>query len=200
MLKQAILFTTLILTFFGAQGQEFRSGIKGGVNFSNLYIDDVDDRNIRTGYHVGFYGQSKLNSFAALQLELLYTTKGNQSTFNTGLVQGDVEFKLDYIEVPVLINLKAGDILEFHAGPSFGFLINSEIESSSGNISTSSNLNEDRFKTLDVGFALGAGLNFDNLQVGGRFTWGLSEIADNDTDGFEDAKNALGQVYVAIGL
>ena len=32
-----------------------RIGIKGGVNFSNLYGDDADDTKMRTGFNVGVF-------------------------------------------------------------------------------------------------------------------------------------------------
>jgi len=30
-------------------------GFKGGVNFSNLYTDDVDDNNVLTGFNAGIF-------------------------------------------------------------------------------------------------------------------------------------------------
>jgi hypothetical protein len=44
-----------IMTFTTVQAQEdaTKFGIKGGVNFSNFYTDDVDDNNVLTGFNVG---------------------------------------------------------------------------------------------------------------------------------------------------
>jgi hypothetical protein len=36
-----------------AQEDATKFGIKGGVNFSNFYTDDVDDNNVLTGFNVG---------------------------------------------------------------------------------------------------------------------------------------------------
>ena len=48
-----------------------RAGIKGGLNVSNLYMNDVSDENARYGFNVGVYGQVVSSETAALQLELL---------------------------------------------------------------------------------------------------------------------------------
>lgn len=34
-----------------------QAGIKGGLNVSNLYVDNVDDENAHLGFNVGFYAQ-----------------------------------------------------------------------------------------------------------------------------------------------
>ncbi len=34
-----------------------RAGIKGGLNVSNLYIDNLDDENARYGFNIGVFGQ-----------------------------------------------------------------------------------------------------------------------------------------------
>lgn len=56
-------------------GQSARAGIKGGLNVTNLYIDEVDDENARYGFHVGVYGQFLASEAFALQPELLYSTR-----------------------------------------------------------------------------------------------------------------------------
>lgn len=200
-IKTILMLSMLIGISTSSFAQEFRSGVKGGFNFSNLYIDDVDDRKIRTGFHVGIFGQSKISEVTALQMELLYTTKGSESEYNAGPFNGTATFNLGYIEVPILLNIKAADIFEIHFGPSFGFLVQSKIDTE-GTFTGSDNLDRDNFKTMDTGIALGVGFNFDDLQIGARFTKGLTEIADSNSSRslIGNAKNAVGQVYVALGL
>jgi hypothetical protein len=47
-----------------------RAGIKGGLNVSNLYIDDIHDEDARIGMNVGFYGQVLSSDAAALTIRI----------------------------------------------------------------------------------------------------------------------------------
>ena len=58
--------------------QERRAGIKGGLNVSNMYVDDVDDENARYGFNVGLFGEIISTEAFGLQAELLYSTKGSK--------------------------------------------------------------------------------------------------------------------------
>ena len=57
---------------------QMRAGIKGGLNVSNLYIDDVSDENARFGFNLGVYGQVLSSDAFAIQPELLFSTKGSK--------------------------------------------------------------------------------------------------------------------------
>jgi hypothetical protein len=63
-----------------------RAGIKGGLNVSNLYVDDVDDENARFGFNVGLYAQLFSSEVFAIQPELLYSTKGTKTTYDNVLM------------------------------------------------------------------------------------------------------------------
>ena len=51
-----------MISFSDAQAQYARAGIKGGLNLSNLYVNDTDEDNARIGWHAGFYGRFSLTS------------------------------------------------------------------------------------------------------------------------------------------
>jgi hypothetical protein len=49
-----------MLAFNASNAQDIKSstaafGFKGGLNFSNLYTDNVDDNNVLTGFNAGLY-------------------------------------------------------------------------------------------------------------------------------------------------
>ncbi len=202
-MNKKIYLLVATLFFTGAlMAQQFRSGIKGGFNYSSLYVDDVEDRKIRPGFHFGFFGQSELSDAVALQTELLYTTAGNRSTYRAGPFDGTVDFNLNYLQVPVMLNLKVADALEFHGGLYAAYLVGANT-SSEGDFGTSfQELDRENFKDLDFGFAAGFGVNFGDLQLGLRYNLGLTEIADSNgaRDLIGDSKNVVGQIYAAIGL
>ncbi|HJW29358.1 MAG TPA: hypothetical protein VJ508_08890, partial [Saprospiraceae bacterium] len=75
----------MLLSLAGSQAglaqSNKKAGIKGGLNVSNLYIDNLTDQNARTGLNLGVFGQVLSTESLALQLELLYSTKGSQAVY-----------------------------------------------------------------------------------------------------------------------
>lgn len=201
-----ILFTALILSLISLSARAQYIGIKGGLNLSNLNIDEVDDENMRTGYHFGAYINLPISDGFAIQPEVLYSTKGSEADYNQDLgILGEFNstttFKLDYIDVPILAVFKLGDAIEIHAGPYFGFLANSKIEVD-GDFDGEDELDSDNFKNLDYGLTGGLAVNFAAIQVGARYNYGLQEIQDSEAAELflGDAKNSYFQVFAALRL
>ena len=176
-------------------------GIKGGLNVSNLYVDNVNDENSRVGFHTGFYGQVLATGFFALQPELLYTTKGSENEYD-GIIDQNIKFNLNYLEVPMLAVFKLGKTAELHAGGYGSYLLGANV-SYAGDIATGGeDLDRDNFKTFDYGLVGGLGLNFGGVQVGARYNYGLVKLAktNNAKAVLGDSKNSAAQVYVAFNL
>lgn len=191
----------MILSAIGVYAQEARMGVKGGLNVSNLYVDDVNDENSRLGINVGLYGQILSTDFFALQPELLYTTKGSKNEYD-GFVDQDVKFNLNYLEVPVLAVFKLGEVAEIHAGGYGSYLLNANVSYEGDIINGGEDLDRDNFKTYDYGLVGGLGLNFGGIQVGTRYNYGLVKLAktDNAKTILGDSKNSVAQIYVAFNL
>lgn len=179
-----------------------RAGIKGGLNVSNIYVDDVDDENVRYGFNVGLYAQLFSSEVFAIQPEILYSTKGTRTTYDNVLMgQGDAKLNLNYLEVPVLAVLKLGTAAELHFGPYWGYLlsVNSDID---GDTDTFDELDRDNFRDWDYGLSGGVGFNFGSTQIGVRYSQGLRKLANSDgADAvLGDAKNSCAQLYIAFSM
>ncbi|MFT3885325.1 MAG: porin family protein [Flavobacteriales bacterium] len=185
-----------------AQGPAF--GIKGGLNVSNLHVNDANKENSRLGFNLGVFGRTDPEGPVGLQVELLYSTKGTHTTYNAffGLVDQDVDFNLNYLELPVLVGFRLGPVLELQAGGYAGYLLSAKVKTSGDLGSGSDELDRDHFRSADFGVVGGVALNFGNAQIGARYNYGLTEIADSNGAKavLGDAKNACAQLYVAIGL
>ena len=181
-------------------------GIKGGMNLSNLNIDNVNDENMRMGYHFGGYLNLPISDAFAIQPEVLYSTKGAKADYNydlgfLGSVEGNAQIKLDYVDIPLLGVFSVGDNFELHLGPYIGFLANSKYEFE-GTVEEEGDLDNDSFKNMDFGLVGGLALNFSALQVGARYNYGLQKIQDSDAAKalLGDAKNAYFQIFAAIRI
>ncbi len=193
------LFCGLAATQADAQELETRIGIKGGLNLSNLYVDDVDDENARVGFHAGIFAKMQITSFFALQPELLYSTKGAKAEG----AFGDGKFNLAYIDLPVLAVINLGENFNIHAGPYVSYLISSSVSTEDGFFSDeSTSLDRDNFNSFDYGVAAGIGFNFGAASLGIRYNLGLNEIANGTVSGLAlgDSKNSVAQLYLSFGL
>ena len=186
-----------------AQGPVF--GVKGGLNYTNLAGMDSQDDNGRIGFNAGVFGRTNPEAIVGLQAELLYSTKGNHTKYNAflGLVDQDVDFNLNYIELPVMASLRLAQIVDIQLGGYLAYLTSAKMKTSGDLGSASDDLNKDNFRSIDAGIAGGVAFNIGaNAQLGIRYLHGLTDVVDNSNlhNVVGDAKNRCVEVYVGVGV
>jgi hypothetical protein len=180
-------------------------GFKGGINFSNLYSDDVDDENVLTGFNAGLYAKFPITKSFAIQPEIYYTTKGAEQTYNNAFASGVAKFNVNYIEVPVLAVINLTENLNIHAGPYAAYMVSGKTTNDSNFSSSETTLDTDDFERFDAGIAAGVGLDFELLSFGVRYNYGLTKVGKERNFGgttttFPDAKNSVLNFYVGLAL
>jgi Outer membrane protein beta-barrel domain len=195
-----ILCSVTLSTIVIAQSK--RAGIKGGLNISNLYLNDVTDENARLGLHAGIYGQLVSSDVFALQTELLFSTKGSHAKYSDGAFQQEVKYNLNYLDLPVLAVFKIGELVELHAGGYASYLLNANISYSGDLANGLDEVDQDNLKSFDYGLVGGVGFNFGNIQIGARYNLGLVELADSSIARtvIGDVKNSCAQLFIAFNL
>lgn len=182
-------------------------GIKGGINFTNLYTNDASNAEMITGFNVGVYAKVPITAFLAIQPELFFTTKGAAVTYNTFFVDGTAGFHLNYMELPLLLVVNITKHLNIHAGPYAALLVSGIAK----NISTvnlfnfEQNINTSDYSRIDAGFAVGAGIDLGAFCLGARFDYGLTNVGKprtflGTTYTVPDAKNGVINFYASIAL
>jgi hypothetical protein len=206
-----ILGLMLLISAFQLNAQETKNGakfgIKGGLNFSNLYEDEVTDNNVLVGYQLGVFLKLPIVSFFSIQPEVLYTTKGAELTYDNAFATGTAKFTLNYIEVPVLAVINLTDHINIHAGPYFAFLVDQKVKNQS-NVTAfdfENTLNKDNFNSFDTGIALGVAVDVESFSFGARYNYGLQKIGKersflgtNYT--YPNGKNSVINIFVALSL
>ncbi|NHM01005.1 porin family protein [Flavobacterium difficile] len=192
-MKKVILLLTSFITVTALSQEktsnEGKFGIKGGLNYSTVTKGEFKDGlDPRTSFHIGFVGEIPLigNTFA-LQPEILYSRQGFENNFTVLGANFKNEYQIDYINVPVLLKLKAGNVLSFEAGPQFGLKINEKIVNDNNQI-----VNDD-INEFDTALAGGVSLNFNEFFISGRYTYSFNEIIENS-----DSKNSVFQLGVGF--
>lgn len=186
-----ILFVVLLLVVVNANAQKFQMGAKAGLNISNFYGGDFDDveKKSLVGFHGGLYLRFAFTKFS-IQPEALISTQG--AVIDS--VSGSYDWKITYINLPVVVQYRFGSGIFLEAGPQFGFKISDNIEDETiGEFA----------KNLDLSLALGIGYRTNKgLGLGARYTAGLSKVGDfQPSSGVDpDFKNGVFQFSIYIPL
>lgn len=180
-------------------------GVKGGINLSNLYVDDVEDENMKVGVNVGVFAKMPITQGFSIQPELLYSSKGAKLRYNNIFGEGEYRFNLNYVELPVLAVFNLGKNFNIHAGPYAALLTSANIkrlDTENGEIDDIADLDTDNFKRFDYGLVGGVGFDIENFTIGARYNYGLNEIGDGGVAGeaTKDSKNSAFTFYIGFGF
>ena len=187
----ALLLAGAVMYAQNPKGMSPSFGVKGGVNFATITGDDFDSPDSRTSFHVGALAEFPMADIFSIQVEALYSGQGFKYDYEGLLGENEeVEYQLDYINVPVLAKVYVLEGLSLEVGPQFSFKVNEEIDSDPTDNEGDTNVNEAK----DFEFGVAAGVTFQTqmgLFATGRYNMGLTDIVDD-----VDAKNSVFQIGV----
>lgn len=150
-------------------------GVKGGLNFSSIDVDDLD-ASARTGYAAGVFVNLVLPGMN-LQGEVLYTVKGFEQASVQGLHAFDYRERL--IEIPVLMKFALPLPMlspSFYAGPAVSFPLKGEVKGRGDWVE----IDQDAEGMVwSVVFGVDVTL-MQSLVLDLRYDWGLSSIRETD--------------------
>lgn len=200
-MKKIILSAAAILAFGFASAQETRFGAKAGLNLANLG-GDVEDTDMKVGFHVGGFAEIMISDKFAVQPELLFSTQGAKSEYSEDFGGMDVNIeenlKLAYLNIPIMAKYYVTEGFNIQAGPQVGFLMSAkaDAEASAGGMSESVEEDvKDQMETIDFGVNVGLGYNFgENFGVEARYNIGMSNLYKDSGD-FK-ATNSVIQISV----
>jgi hypothetical protein len=180
-------------------------GVYGGVNFAKFGGDDVGDVETRTGFQAGAFASIPLGRIVSLMPGVAYSQQGTGVDIGGGVTG---TFKLDYIEVPLLLKLAAplqgSPKLRPYAvlGPAVGFEVGCKVKAQSGSQSAEVDCDDPTLglqtKPVEVGLHFGAGLEVSQFFVGLRYQLGLTSLDDSGADA--DIKNRVLAIVAGYGF
>lgn len=186
----------------------FRVGFKGGVQFSNLYADEVSDENAKVGLNAGIFLRTPVSAIFSVQPELLYTQKGAKLNY-TALIgnRRSNQINLGYLELPVLLRINPTRTFNVHVGPYGAYLIHANLSKEvvdAGVVSEGeSRVDADNFQRFDYGAAAGLEFNLRWFDIGARYNLGLREVSNGSALSnrlANSAKNNTLSFYVGFVL
>lgn len=166
------LFLSLsTLTF----SQETLYGIRAGLNISNLDFEpDATFRNMhRNGFFFAGFMDIGISESFSTQIELQYSAEGAKAD----------ELKADYIQMPIMLRYAVGSSFTIGVGPM---------------ASLKTWKNQDAFSTFT--FSAVGGIEYmitDELFVDARFSYGITNILDEDLTDIEAKNN---NIQIGFGI
>jgi hypothetical protein len=164
-------------------------GPVANVNFATFTGSDASGAKTRTAFSFGGAATINLSSSFFIQLQGLYSMKGASTTVSTTSGPVKVDFKLNYVEVPLLLGVRlVSDESSIRpylvAGPTVGYLASCKISGSSGGASAEFNCDDPslggaKTRSIDYGVTGGAGVEVPigraRLVLGGRYGLGFGQ-------------------------
>ena len=204
-----IAFLVFITTTFTLAAQKSKYGFRLGLNASELYFKDgstialgdtafnFDDA--RFGLAVGFFGKFELTDVISIQPELQYSAQGEKTAGsldssglttvdangNSVVVRSDDYFKINVLQLPILVNFEVADKVELSVGPQFGFTV-WEWE------------RDGDYEFASVSALAGVTYNFtENISSSLRVAYGLTNILDADNSSSYNYTRGLESLFQA---
>jgi opacity protein-like surface antigen len=176
-MKKVLFAAVAVLAFGVSNAQEIKFGAKAGLNMSNFTGDAETDAKI--GFFVGGFAEIGISDKFAVQPELLFSVLG---------AKDDVaNYDSNYLLLPVMAKYYATEKLSLEAGPQVGFLMSAKYDGEDI---------KDFYKSTDFALNLGAGYDVtENINVGLRYSLGLSNVSDVDGADVKTSNISLGVGY-----
>lgn len=171
-MRTLLLLSALLLAV--PASAQLSGGVRGGLNVASFSGADAPGTEARLGAVGGAFVRYDVTPAVALQVEALYSQEGAEDPDNFGT------YKLDYVDVPVLLRLGV-PVSRFadagvYIGPSLGVPVGAEFEYDDG-------VEEDEEAAFGVGVTVGADYWAGPFGIDLRYTAGLSDALSDEIDG-----------------
>jgi len=171
---------------------QISGGARVGANISNLKYSEGDfseKQESKAGPIIGLYLTYMFAEQAGIQPELFYSLMG------AGDPGDEDKTNLSYIALPVMFRYNITEQFHLLAGPQFSFLLSAKEKDPDGDVDL-----KDETSSIDFGFTIGAGADINKFNVGLRYLFGISNVADFEGIGDFKVKNSAFQIVLGYRL
>jgi len=180
----------------------FDFGIKAGINYSNVWDSEGQefDADAKVGFAGGVFMGIPFGKYVGFQPEVLFSQKGFEGSGTLLGVPYSFERTTNYLEVPLLLQIKPIEFVTIVAGPQFAYLLSQKDVYVLGSNSTEQQQefdNENIRKNM-LGFVGGIDFSYDNFLLSTRVGW---DFQTNNGDGTSQTPRYKNQwLQVALGF
>jgi hypothetical protein len=182
-MKAKVIITLNMLYFseiLNAQNRLIGAGglLKIGTDIS-FFSSGLEARHIPvTGFHVGLAPSFLLSPTVYFKPEAAFSMKGGRINYDSGFghFNGDVRYRINYLEFPVMFGIKPKPNFSFEFGPYAALEVGGNFDFEGDFASGYGRFYREDIRDFDYGIV--AGINAGPLQI--RYYHGLQEIAGSD--------------------
>ncbi|PKF75929.1 porin family protein [Chryseobacterium sp. PMSZPI] len=174
--------------------QPIRFGIKAGGNSAYFSQQEFGINSQKLGFHAGAFVNIPISKQFSLQPEVLYNQMGARDVIASNPIKdGNVKVQdkvtMNYISVPLMLQMRPMDRFYVEAGPEFSYFINGKSKgemtttTTVGGVTTtkteshSEDLDKDRINKFNFGLGLGLGYDItNNIGISARYVNSLTKI------------------------
>jgi len=175
-------------------------GLKAGVNISNLY--DTRGEDFEKASKIGFAGGAFLSlpigRYVGIQPEVIYSQKGYKGSGN--ILNYTYTRTFDYLDIPLLIQLKPSGSLTVVGGPFYSFLLHKRINLEAGDLTfeQQTEIKNTNIRKNTLGITGGLDINLYPVVISGRVGWDLQHNNGDGTSTDPRFKNVWIQTTLGI--
>ncbi|MCW3073736.1 MAG: opacity protein [Flaviaesturariibacter sp.] len=182
-MRKRFLFVGLLATCFTAsQAQRsYFGGLKAGANIYNLNVNNAVNYKARTSVHAGMFFNIPFKEDFSIQPELIYSGEGAKFTNAAAVTKNTM--RLQYVNIPVMLQFKTTVGFYAEIGPQFGILVQGrQLITDKAGVESSIDLLSKEFKNTAI--SAGIGLGYRKGMIGGnvRYNHGLSNLSKIDAN------------------
>ena len=174
-MKKYLLSAALMIAVCISANAQFSLGIKGGVNFSKINADNLNESS-KTGYQAGVF--ARIGSAFYLQPEVYISSTGGNFSTTDGYYHASIDFT--NLSVPLLVGHTFGSkSLNFRlmVGPVYTYAFDKN-ESFSG-VANGAITDFGHYNNSTIGFQAGGGVDIGPITADIRYEGGLSAISND---------------------
>ena len=196
-LSQLFIFV-LVICFLSASSVSAQGltakGLKGGISLAKFIGSDASigtvDPSMAVKFAIGGFLNFEVSEQVSIRPEVYYSSKGTK--YEEG--GEELNFTMNYIDIPVLVVLKAGDNFGIFAGPQMGIYLNGEISNGG-----SADIESDNVTSPAFDLVFGANYFFNQFHIDARYAMGISKTFDVTSDD-DDVRHGVIQILFGVAL
>jgi hypothetical protein len=180
-----IILVIILLVSLSAvsKAQDTHFGLKAGLNISSLDVKQGVDWDAKAGFHFGGLAHVHLTPHFAVQPEIVFSQQGGEYSSD--------KWKINYLNIPVLLQYMTGSGFRLQTGPQLGFALSSEVKQ--GDIEID---NDDDVNAIDFSWSFGASYLFPGgIGVDARYNHGITTIYEPEVPEVRNRVFQLGLFY-----
>lgn len=166
-MKKLLIIVTVALITCSVNAQSLQGYLKAGANMGKISGQSFQD-NFTLAYHAGVALEIGLNKKIALQPEVLFNQTQTTTTSFNGTFTPNKDAQLNYLSIPLLLQIKPSKYVSLHVGPEYSILMNKDSSLYSNG--------KQAIKSGNFSVVGGLQFNFGTMKLYGRYNIGLSNI------------------------